>query len=85
MTLAYAIKLDLTIQPTNIKAQKIDNSIFMIFGMVLTGFWVDNKLDRSYFFQKTFLPRNIGMEMVFDILFSILSNANILFIEHKFT
>lgn len=38
MTLAYAAKLSLKVQPTNFEAQKIDDSIFEIFGMVLASF-----------------------------------------------
>lgn len=38
MTLAYAAKLDLKVQLTNIGAQKIDGSNFYIFGIVLASF-----------------------------------------------
>lgn len=38
ITPAYVSKLDLKVQATNIKAQKIDDSIFQMFEMVLTSF-----------------------------------------------
>ena len=38
MTLGYASKLDLKVRPTDVRAQKIDGSIFKTFGMVLASF-----------------------------------------------
>ena len=38
MILGYALKLGLKIHFTNIKAQKIDNSTFNKFGMILASF-----------------------------------------------
>lgn len=49
---AYASKLDLQVYCTNFKAQKIDNSIFKIFGIILASFQVGNKLETTQVFQK---------------------------------
>ena len=38
MNLAYAAKLDLQILFTNVKAQKVDNSLHKTFEMVIAGF-----------------------------------------------
>ena len=38
MTLGYALKLGLKVRPTNVGAQKIDNSIFETFEIVLASF-----------------------------------------------
>lgn len=40
MTLAYAVKLNLTPSPTNVKAQKIDSLPLKSYKMVITGFLV---------------------------------------------
>lgn len=45
ITPAHAAKLGLIIYHTNVEAQKIDDFIFQIFGMVLTSFQVEDKLN----------------------------------------
>lgn len=47
ITPAYATKLGLKIRKTNIKIQKIDNSTFNIFEMVLTNFQIKDKLGKA--------------------------------------
>ena len=49
MTPAYIAKLDFKICPTNVEAQKIDSSLVKTFGMVITGFQVEDKLGRVRF------------------------------------
>lgn len=46
----YARKLGLKIQKTNIEAQKIDGSTLEIFGIVITSFYVEDKVGRPRFF-----------------------------------
>ena len=53
--------------------------------MVLASFQIGNKLERSRFFQETFLLTNINMEVVLSIAFLILSNADVQFVEKKLT
>lgn len=50
MTPVYTSKLGLTIRPTNVGAQKIDDSTFEIFGIVLASFQIENKLESTRFF-----------------------------------
>ena len=85
MTPAYAKKLGLQTQKTDIKTQKIDRSSLDTFGMVLAGFQVLNNQDRTRFFQKTFLLANTMIEVVPEIFFLTLSNANIQFAEKELT
>ena len=85
MTPVYAAKLGLKVRKTDIGAQKIDSSNLITFGMVLADFQVEDKLRRARFFQKTFLLTNISAELVLSMLFLILSNANIQFIEKELT
>ena len=47
ITLEYASKLGLKVCPTDVRAQKIDGSIFETFGMVLASFQMDDKLGRT--------------------------------------
>ena len=77
MTPAYASRLGLRVQRTNIGAQKIDGSTLKTFGMVLASFQVEDKLGRARFFQKTFLLANISAMVVLSMHFLTLSNANI--------
>lgn len=44
MTSTYIAKLGVVIQKTDIKGQKIDNSSLIIYGIILIGFLVYNKL-----------------------------------------
>ena len=50
MTLKYILKLNLKIYSTNVKAQKIDDSIFKTFEIRLASFKVENKLESIFFF-----------------------------------
>lgn len=47
---AYSSKLNLKIYCINIKAQKIDGSIFEIFKIFLASFQIKNKLRKAQFF-----------------------------------
>ena len=51
--------------------------------MALADFQVEDKLGRARFFQETFLLANISVEIVLDMPFLTLSNANIQFIEKE--
>ena len=77
MTLAYAKKLGLRTQKSDVRAQKIDGSSLKTFGMVIAGFQVINKLGRVRFFQETFPLANTMMEVVLGMPFLTFSNANI--------
>ena len=77
MTLAYGLKLGLWVYCTNVGAQKIDDSTLETFNMVLVSFQVEDKLRRARFFQETFLLANISAEVVLDMPFFTVNNANI--------
>ena len=85
MTLAYAAHLGFKVRMTNVGAHKIDGSSLAIYGMVIAGFQVVDKLGCSWFFQKTFLLADISMKVVFDMFFLIFSNADVKFAEKKLT
>ena len=77
MTPVYAIKLSFKVWRTNVRAQKIDAFLLATYKMVITAFQVLNKLGRAYFFQELFLLTNISIEVILEMPFLILSNANI--------
>lgn len=52
-----------------------------MFRIVLASFQINDKLDKAYFFQKTFLLPLISINVIQEILFLIFNNANILFVE----
>ena len=85
MTPEYASKLSLKVCPTNIKAQKIDNSIIETFQIILASFQVDDTLEKARFFQEMFLLTDLSIEIVLGILFLTFSNTNIKFIYKKLT
>ena len=53
--------------------------------MVLANFQVEDKFGKARFFQETFSLANISVEVVLSMLFLILSNANVQFVEKKLT
>ena len=77
----YTMKLGLRTRKIVIGAQKIDESHMDTFGMVITNYSVKDKLGRIWFFQKTFLLANIGLEVVLGMPFLTLSKADIRFAE----
>lgn len=83
MTLVYANWLSLEIRPTNVCTQKIDDLALKIYGMVIAGFLVHNKLGKVQFFKETFILIDTNMEMVLEMLFLSLSNVNVKFTEVK--
>ena len=79
MTLDYALKLGLKVHFTNVGMEKIDNSILKMFGMVLANFQIKEKLEKPWFFQKTFLLTDLNIKIVLRIPFLTFSNVNIKF------
>lgn len=83
ITLVYILKLGLKACYINVRALKIDGSIFKTFEIILTSFQVKNKPNWAWYFQKMFLLANTNVEVILKILFLIFSNANIQFIKKK--
>ena len=85
MTPAYAKKLGLQTQKTNVEAQKNDGSSLDTFEMVIAGFQVLDKQDRTRFFQETFLLANTIIKIILGMLFFTVSNTDIQFAEKELT
>ena len=77
----FAQKLGLRVGLIDIEAQKIVNIILDIYGMLVANFLVIDKVNLLRFFKKIFLVANVSLEIVLRMLFVILSNANIDFLE----
>ena len=84
MNLDLARKLGLKIWKTNVEAQKIDGSALGTFGMVIADFQVEDKANKSRFFQEIFLVANTKFEVILRMLFLKISNADVSFGEKIF-
>ena len=79
MSQAFASQLDFKIRKTNIGAQKIDNTTSKIYEMVVSIFSMLDKDGRKSFFEKSFLLVDVNLDIVLEILFLTMSNADINF------
>lgn len=84
MTPVYAKKLGFQIIKGNVGAQKIDVSILDTYKMVITNFYVQDKLKKALFFQETFFVADSNAKFVFRMLFLTFSKVNIDFAKKKF-
>lgn len=69
MTLTYVMKLGFTTRKYDIGIQKIDSSILVTYGIVIARFFVQDKLEKIQFFEKTFLLADTSMEVILKMLF----------------
>ena len=76
MSLTFAPKLGLYMRKTNIGAQKIDDSTFKTFEMMIADFQVEDKGGRPRFFQETFLMADNKFDVILGMLFLKISNIN---------
>ena len=83
MHLAFAERLGLVVQATNVGAQKIDGTNFEIYGMVVAAFSVTDQADKVRFFEETFLVANVSPDVIFGMLFLTLSGADIDFLKKE--
>ena len=51
--------------------------------MVSASFQINDKLEKVWFFQKTFLLTDFNLKVVLEIFFLTFNNTNILFVEQK--
>ena len=85
MSPAYAKKLGFKTWKTSVGAQKIDGSALETFRMDIADFQVEDKGGRSRFFQDTFLVADTKFEVILEIPFFKLSNADMSFSEGTLT
>ena len=77
MNLAFASQLGLKIRKTNVGAQKIDGTTLETYGMVVSTFSMSDKNGTERFFEKSFPLTEVNLEIVFEIPFLTMSNANV--------
>ena len=75
--LTFVQELELPIRPTDIRAWKINSIILDIFGIIVEVFSMIDNVNWLRFFEKTFLVANISPEVVFRMLFLILSSTDV--------
>ena len=85
MSPAYVERFGLKTRKTNVGAQKIDGSALKTFGMMIADFQVEDKGGRPRFFQETFLLADTKFEVVLEMPFLEISNADIAFGEGTLT
>ena len=73
--------LSLPIRPIEIKAQKIDDTMLNIFGMIVAAFSMMDKANQIRFFKETFLVANVSPEVIFEMLFFTLSGVDVDFLS----
>lgn len=83
MSSTYAANLNLHIQKTNIRAQKIDGSILGTYTMVIDEFFLQDKWGRNWFFKEIFLLADVSVKVILGILLLFLSDANVQFSEMR--
>ena len=74
---AFAHQLDLTIWKINIGVQKIDGTTLETYEMVVCTFSVSDKDDRERFFKESFLLANVKPEIILEMLFLTMNNADV--------
>ncbi len=79
MSQAFAQQLGLKIRKTNVGAQKIDGTTLEIYKMVVSTFSVSDKDGKERFFEESFLLANVRPDIVLEIPFLTISNADINF------
>ena len=70
-------------QITNVGIQKIDDTTFETYRMVIAAFSVIDKADKIRFFEETFLVTDVSPDVVFEMLFLTLRGADINFLKRE--
>lgn len=83
ITSTYTAKLSLTIQKTNVGTQKINSFTLVTYKIVIARLFVQNRLEKVQFFEKTFLLVETSMEVVLKIHFLTFSDVNIWFVDKQ--
>ncbi len=76
---AFAQQLGLKIRKTNVGAQKIDNTTLGTYGIVVSTFSVLDKDGRERFFEESFLLADVKPDIVLEMPFLAMNNADINF------
>ena len=81
--LTFAKELGLFIRPTDVGAQKIDDTMLDTYEIVIVAFSMKDKANQIRFLEETFLMANVSPEIVFKMPFFILGDADIDFLGRE--
>ena len=73
----FAYQLDLKTQKINVKVEKINDTTWETYGIVISTFFILDKDGKERFFEKSFLLPHIKLDVVLGMPFFTMSNANI--------
>lgn len=79
MSQAFVFQLNLKIRKTNIKAQKINSITLETYQIVVSIFSVLDKDNKMRFFKQNFLLTDIKPDIILEMLFLFMSNADVNF------
>ena len=79
MNPAFASQLGPKIRKTNIRAKKINSTTLETYEMVVSTFSVSDKDSKERFFKKSFLLAEVKPEIVLEMLFLTMNNADVNF------
>ena len=79
----FTKKICFFIKLININIQKIDDIILDTYKMVIVAFSITDQANWIIFFKKTSLVANVSLKVIFEIVFFILNNINVDFLEKK--
>ncbi len=77
MSQTFALQLGLKIRKTNVGAQKINSTTQKTYGMIVSTLSILDQDDRKRIFKKSILLANVIPDLVFGMLFLIISNVDI--------
>ncbi len=77
MSQAFTQQIGLKIRKTNVGAQKINGNTLETYGMVVSIFSVSDKDGREKFFEESFLLTDVRPDIVLEMPFLTMSNADV--------
>ncbi len=77
MSQAFGFQLGLRICKTNVGVQKIDGTTLETYGIVVSIFSISNKDDRERFFEESFLLADVKPDVVLEMFFLTMNNADV--------
>ncbi len=76
---AFVSQLGLKIWKTNVEAQKIDGTTLETYGIVVSTFSILDKDSKERFFEKSFLLADVKPDVVLEMPFQTMNNADVAF------
>ena len=81
--LIFARKLGLVMQTTNVGIQKIDDTTFETYEIVIVVLSITDQVNNIKFFKQIFLMANVSPNMIRGMSFLTMNDANFEFLKRK--